>query len=262
MHTFPLADGRIDLWWVAPEVIADARLLDRYRELLAPDEAARERRYKFPIDRQRFLVRRALVRTVLSHYTEDDPRRWTFVNNAYGKPAIVKPAGVPLRFNLSHTRGLAVCAVARQHDVGVDVEDLEQEDVDLGIAKQYFAAAEVDTLRGLPHRQQRTAFFELWTLKEAYIKARGMGLSIPLGDFAFSILPGRPPTISFAAGCDDDPKDWRFAQIRLHDRHQIALAVCLPEPKELQIRVRETTPLIGQGEEVVLPPSGSNRWFL
>ena len=253
MSTLPLADGRVDLWYALPETITDVAILDRYRALLTPEETAEAERFAFERDRHRFLVRRALVRAVLSSYTDDDPRAWVFRRNEYGKPEVTEPAGVTLRFNLSHTTGLVVCAVTSGRELGVDVEELDRRPADLAVARRYFAPAEVAALEKLPLRRQHEAFFQFWTLKEAYIKARGMGLSIPLSAFALTLSEDGPPTISFAAGCDGDPGDWQFAQFRLQGRHQLAVAIRLPEPSKLTVRLRQTTPLVSEGEWLPLP---------
>ncbi|NQU22788.1 MAG: 4'-phosphopantetheinyl transferase superfamily protein [Candidatus Nealsonbacteria bacterium] len=267
MCALPLLDGRVDLWYALPETITDIAILDRYRALLTPEETAESQRFAFERDRHRFLVRRALVRAVLSAYTGNDPGAWVFRRNEYGKPEVAEPVGMTLRFNLSHTAGLVVCAVTSGRDVGVDVEalerqpadlerqpaDLERQPADLDVARRYFAPAEIATLERLPEQRRQEVFFQFWTLKEAYIKARGMGLSIPLDDFALTLSEDRPPAISFAAGCDGDPDEWQFAQIRLQGRYQVAIAIRLPGPSRLTVRLRQTTPLVSEGEWLPLP---------
>ena len=260
MHGLPSAEGDVHLWHVFSDAVTDPELLDRYEGLLSDDERKRRQRFAFERDRHQFLVTRALVRTVLSSYTGDDPQALVFRHNAYGKPEIALSEGVPLRFNLSHTAGLVACAVTVGHEVGVDVEDLQRGRRNLDLIRKYFAAAEVAALERLPAEQQPLAFFEFWTLKEAYIKARGKGLSIPLGEFSFALAPDRPPAISFAAGRDDRPAAWQFARIRLGGRYQIALAVCLPEAERLTIHWRETVPLQGDGAGRILPQSAANEW--
>ena len=129
------------------------------------------------------------------------------------------------------------------------------------MARRYFAPAEVAALERWPAEQQKQRFLQFWTLKEAYIKARGMGLSIPLADFAFALSPRRPPTICFAEGCPDDPSRWQFAHIGLGRRYQIALAVHLPATAGLTIRWRETVPLQRGDVGCTLPRSPANEWF-
>src|SRR6185295_18612851 len=120
-------------------------------------------------------------RTTLSHYAAVDPTAWQFARNRRGRPEISGPLGVaPLRFNLSNTAGLIACLVTLGVDVGVDVEDTHRRGETVRIANRFFSASEVAALEALPPERQRQRFFEYWTLKESYIKARGMGLAIPL----------------------------------------------------------------------------------
>jgi 4'-phosphopantetheinyl transferase len=262
MHSSPLADGEVHLWHVFSDAVTDPKLLKRYCELLSEDELQRQQRFVFARDRHQFLVTRALVRAVLSSYTGHDPRAWVFGQNAYGKPEIALPAGVALRFNLAHTTGLVTCAVAAGGDLGVDVEDLQHGRQGLDLARQYFATAEVAALEQWPAEEQPTGFFQFWTLKEAYIKARGMGLSIPLGEFAFRLAADRPPEITFAAGRPEHGAGWQFARIRLGGRYQIAVAVRWPQSARLRIQWRETVPLHRAGVSRLLPHNPGNEWFL
>ncbi len=164
-----------------------------YRQLTTPDENERMARFVFERDRWQFLITRALVRTMLSRYATVAPADWRFITNEYGRPEVLdRPAGVAdLRFNLSHTDGLIACAVTVGREVGVDVERITRA-VTHDIPGRFFAPREVADLRALPEHDQPRVFFDYWTLKEAYIKARGMGLSLPLSDFAFCL---RPPAL-------------------------------------------------------------------
>ena len=258
----PIDQRRVDIWYVLTERISDPGMFDEYRRRLPPDEIQGEQRFAFEKSRIQYLIARILVRTVLSHYTGNEIGAWEFVRNKYGKPSVASPQGVPLEFNLSHTDGLTVCAVSRGHELGVDVEDLNRVADHLMLARRFFSTSEADALEGLPRESQRRAFLRFWTLKEAFIKARGMGLSIPLDSFAFSLSDERPPTISFSQSTEESPDDWQFAQIRLVDRYQIALAVRRPRPDELAVQVRETVPLGRLGERRRLPSLPSGEWLL
>ena len=262
MLDLPFDDRQIDLWYVFSEKIDDPRVFDEYRRRLPREEVEREQRFVFEDSRLQYLLSRALVRTVLSHYTGNDFRAWEFTKNAYGKPSVAVPAGLPFEFNLSHTSGLVACGVSLRRDLGVDVEDLASASDNLHLARRYFAAAEADVLETLPPERQPAAFLRFWTLKEAFIKARGMGLSIPLDDFAFSLDEDRPPAISFRSHDRENPANWQFAQLRVDSRYQIALAIHLPVSESLRVRVRRTVPLRWQSDAQVLPPSPSNEWSL
>src|SRR6185503_2215825 len=156
----------------------------------------------------------------------------------------------PLRFNLSNTEGLIACLVADDREIGVDVEDLERRGETVAIADRFFSPLEVAALRAVPEERQRARFFDYWTLKEAYIKARGMGLAIPLDHFSFVIEPGAPIGIAFDPRLPDDPSTWQFAQLRPTARHVISVAVRRAGEPDLRLVVRRTIPLL-QGAETV-----------
>jgi 4'-phosphopantetheinyl transferase len=178
---------------------SEADLLARYGELLIPDERARQRRYLFEHSRRQHLLTRVMVRSVLSRYAAVDPRAWRFGANPHGRPFIAAPAlAAPLAFNLAHTDGLIVCLVARSAEAGVDVEYTLRRSAFAQIAQRFFSDGEAAALRALPEDAQRERFFAYWTLKEAYIKARGLGLALPLGAFAFA-LDGDDISIAFDA---------------------------------------------------------------
>jgi 4'-phosphopantetheinyl transferase len=209
---------------------------------MSPDEHERMARLIFERDRRRFLLTRALVRTTLSRYAHLPPSRWTFVENVHGRPEILdRPAGVPdLRFNLSHTEGLIACAVTIGREVGVDVEHIGRR-LTHDVAGRFFAPSEVTHLTQLPDDEQHRVFFDYWTLKEAYIKARGFGLALPLADFAFTLAPPSPPRIAFEPALDDDPATWQFTQDWPTPHHRLAVAV-RRDGRDLPVRIRAVVP--------------------
>jgi 4'-phosphopantetheinyl transferase len=234
----------VHLWYAQPERLTEPALLSQYARLLCPEEQTRHLRYRIERVRHEFLVTRALVRTVLSRYTGVDPAQWRFTTNAYGKPdAASPPLAEPLRFNLSHTRGMIVCAVTRLEEIGVDVENLDRQATGPNLARRYFSALEVTDLLKLPPERQQEVFFDYWTLKEAYIKARGKGLAIPLDQFSFDLSSRDSVGISFSPQLRDDPSTWRFAQFSPTSEHRVALAVRLRTNDELVISAYETLPL-------------------
>jgi len=257
-----LGESRIDLWHVLLDKAVELGVEEEYRALLSPEELRREQRLRVESARLQFLVGRALVRTVLSHYTGADPRLWEFRQNAFGKPAVKSPAGLALEFNLSHTRGLAVCAVTRRAAVGVDVEDCRRAANYTGLARRYFAPSEAAALESLPPAQQPGVFFQFWTLKEAFLKARGVGLSMPLDSFAFSLADDRPPRISFAASDPGLPQEWQFGQLLIASRYEMAVAAHMPDAREVQLVARQTVPLRWRGPACPLAGRASNRWIL
>ncbi|MBM4258887.1 MAG: 4'-phosphopantetheinyl transferase superfamily protein [Deltaproteobacteria bacterium] len=235
----------VHLWYTFPESLTDPELLSRYHALMTPEERERQQRFRFEKGRHEYLVTRALVRTVLSRYADVAPDVWRFVNNEYGRPAIASPLqSPPLCFNLSHTDGLIVCLVALDREVGVDVENLERPGETVEIADRFFSPIEARALRMLPEEQQRRRFFDYWTLKESYIKARGMGISLPLEQFSFHLDAGCPVRIFFDPRMQDNPRSWQFAQLQVSDGHLIAIAVRRSNEPDLSILVKETIPLV------------------
>ncbi len=234
------------LWVARPFEIQDPALLARYDALMTPEEREKVSRFRFEKDRHTSLVTRALVRTALSRYADVAPADWRFVANEYGRPEIEEPREArSLRFNLSHTDGLVVCLVSRGREVGVDVEDRTRGGDLLDVADRFFSPLEVKALRGLPLEEQMDRFFLYWTLKESYIKARGMGLTIPLAAFSFELdSPGRGIRILFDPGFDDEPGRWQFSALSYGRRHAVAAGVESKSPGEPTLVLRETVPLI------------------
>ena len=240
MDVLPFDAVHVDLVQTAnPDALAR---LDGYRAFLSDDEHARMARFVFDRDRRAFLLTRALVRTTLSRYSSLAPQQWRFITNPHGRPEILeRPSGCPdLRFNLSHTDGLIACAVTVGREVGVDVEHINRHLV-RDVAGRFFAPREVSDLNRLPEPERQRVFFDYWTLKEAYIKARGFGLALPLGDFAFKLDPPNAPTITFEPSLDDDPATWQFLQGWPTPLHRLGLAV-RREGGDLPVRIREVVP--------------------
>jgi 4'-phosphopantetheinyl transferase len=239
----PLPDDEAHVFYVRLDRVQDASLQARYAALLTPEETERQRRFRFEKNQLEFLVTRALVRTTLSRYVAVPPTEWRFQPNAYGCPRISHPV-LPraLRFNLSNTDGLVAIIVSAERDVGVDVERLDRRGQTVEIADRFFSPSEVRELRSLPGEEaQRRRFFDYWTLKEAYIKAREMGLQLPLDQFSFHLAEA-PVRISFGPGIQDDPGSWQFALVQPTPEHRLAYAL-RRRGEDLRVQVRETLPL-------------------
>lgn len=235
----PLSAREVHVWYVLSDDVSNARVLSRYAAMMSPEERARHDRFVFAKHRHQFVVTRGVVRTLLGRYLAIEPAACAFVANHYGRPAVVPgPSGRRVEFNVSHTNGLVACAIARVPEVGVDVEDIGRALPGCDIAARYFSATEARTLSDMPHAARTSRFFDYWTLKEAYIKARGMGLSLPLNGFSMHLDDGGPPRISFAATIDDDSSSWQFAQFDPTPTHRLAVAVRRHGP-DLTIRVHE-----------------------
>jgi len=262
MASLSLEYRQVDLWYVLLAKVTDPALLDRYRELLAPDERARERRFLAQQARLQYLAGRALIRTTLSHYAEVRPEAWQFSYNPHGKPAVSSPCEPRLEFNLSHTDGVLVLAVTAGPLIGADVESRGRKSNALELAERFFAAPEANALQSLPPDQWDARFLQVWTLKEAFIKARGTGLAMPLDRFAFTLTPGQPPRIAFFGVEQETPDQWQFPQFHLAPNFQIALAVRLPESEGLSLRAWETVPLLWRSEGQTLTPNAEHVWTL
>ena len=175
-------------------------------EAQASGSRARAARFRFERDRVRFIAARGALRSILARYMGCAPAALAFSYSAYGKPALAEMncAQPALSFNLSHSGDWAMCAVAQDRRVGIDIELLRPELATQSIAEHFFSAAEVTALRSLSPAEQIPAFFRCWTRKEAFVKARGEGLSLPLDRFDVSLLPGAPAALLRAA---DDPQE-------------------------------------------------------
>jgi 4'-phosphopantetheinyl transferase len=219
--------GQVHLWLAYLDEITDARTLAEYRLLLSKGEQQKLIRFHFERDRHRFLVTRAMQRTVLSMYVDIAPSAWRFTVNDYGRPSLAaEHAGAKgINFNLSHTDGLIVMGVTRDRSVGVDVENIRTREADMEIVDRYFAPEEVQALHVLPDEKQKQRFFEYWTLKESYIKARGMGLSIPLERFAFDLEDSEQIRLTIDPGLQECTERWFFWQLRVDHDHLTALCV-------------------------------------
>lgn len=220
-----IAEGEVHVWWLDPLALSAARLA-AYRAVMTDEERAREQRMAFPHLRRDLVATRGLARGVLARYAGVAPSDLRFSHNPYGRPHIIAPAAaIGLHFNLSNTTGLIACGLGPTYAIGVDVESVERA-IDLdGLAEVSFSPDECAAMRRLPPARRRERFFVLWTLKEAYIKARGLGLQLPLDQFSFHLdEPDGEIRISFGPAIADDPSRWRFWLRCPRAGHQLAVA--------------------------------------
>ena len=241
---FTADSRRIDLWCTYISEIGDDLLLSRYDALLSADERARQARFRFAKDQRRFLVTRALVRTVLSRYAAVRPEDWVFSAGAHGRPAIAAPrVAPPLEFNISHCADLVLLGVTTDRTLGIDTESTAGRAFDIDGLDRYFAPEESAALLSLPPEQRRRRFFELWTLKESYIKARGMGLAIRLDAFRFEMTGERGLTLHMQPQLGDSPGLWRVWQLDLRPGYLAAVCAARADDAPPQIVAREIVPL-------------------
>jgi 4'-phosphopantetheinyl transferase len=200
------------LWYWGLDGI-DAEALARCRELLSPDERDRAGRYLVEGARNEFVAARAMLRELLGHYGARRPSEFVFRAGAHGRPEIAAPPlASPLSFNVSHCEGLVCCVVSPNAEVGVDAEFRERRIDEERVRKFVFSS------------EERGDFFRIWTLKEAYLKARGTGLALPMRQITMKIAPDGI-SASFGPGVGDEPANWRFRLFGRESGHEIALAI-------------------------------------
>ena len=202
-----LGEEDVHVWLASLD--SNASHVARLAKILAADESRRAERFRFEKDRHHFIVGRGLLRTILAGYLGDDPATLRFKYGPQGKPDLEGDRShQALRFNLSHSAGLALYAVTRDREVGVDIERLRPDMTEEKIAKRFFSTREVESLAEVPSTQRTQAFFNCWTRKEAFIKARGEGVSLPLDQFDVTLTPGEPAALLRTAYDPDDAARW------------------------------------------------------
>ena len=200
-------------------------LQESFLRLLSEDERTRANRFHFERDHRRFVLARGFLRSLLARYLQTAPETLSFSYGPYGKPALSGlHAGSSLRFNASHSHELALFAFVHDCEIGIDVEYIQKDFATEDIARHFFSIAEVQTLLALRETEKPAAFFRCWTRKEAYIKALGSGLSLPLDEFDVTLAPGE----SAALLCDrrepDAVRRWMMFNFGL-EGYAAALAV-------------------------------------
>lgn len=197
----------------------------RLANLLSADETARAARFYFPRDARRYTVGRATLRLILSRYVDLPPTDLRFDYGTHGKPALnAEMNAVGLEFNLSHSADHALCAVTHGHAVGIDLEEMRELDY-LQMAGTVFSAYEQAVLQSLPRSQHPAAFYNGWTRKEAYIKAHGQGLSMPLADFDVTLAPGDPVRLLATRPDPAEKNRWSLHGLSAGEHRVAALAV-------------------------------------
>jgi 4'-phosphopantetheinyl transferase len=185
----PLAENEVQVWRVDLEAIGADE--SRWQRVLSSDELERASRFHFSRDRQRFVASRAWLRTILASYLAADPKGLSFSYSKTEKPSLGRAqADSGIAFNVSHSGGIALLGFTRRREIGVDIEQVRREADYEAIARRFFSAHEQNQLAALPAKEKVDAFFRCWTRKEAYIKATGDGLSLPLSQFDVSLVAG------------------------------------------------------------------------
>lgn len=209
--------------WYRP-LTKDVPDLNSYRHLLSTDERERASRFHFDRHRNEYILTRASLRILLASYLEKSPERFAFGYSAQGKPFLANEP-TDLRFNVSHTDGLAALAFARKREVGVDVEKIRPGCDAEKLAERFFSALERDYITRLSGDALDEAFFRCWTRKEAFIKAKGGGLSIPLDKFDVSIADNQPATLLATRPDPSEASRWQLHNLPVKSGYAAALAV-------------------------------------
>jgi 4'-phosphopantetheinyl transferase len=211
----------IHIWFRSTESLDEAAIAAA-AAVLSDDERARYRRFHFARDARDYAAAHALLRSTLSRDGDRPPESWRFDKDTHGKPFLIDQGAFRASFSLSHTHGMVACAVTRDADVGVDVECIDRAVNAAEIAARFFAPAEAHLLAQLGADARRDRFFDLWTLKEAFVKALGVGLRMSLASLAFSVdAAGR---VALDAPADIETKAWQFGLCAPSPKHRLAVA--------------------------------------
>jgi len=232
----------LHLWFAYPDDLLDEESAQACLRLLSADELKRWKAFKFDRHRREYLATHALARTALSYHHSLAPEAWRFQLNEYGKPSVDVECGH--RFNLSNSLGLVVCLIGEGAEVGVDVEPRARAESIVEVAPTVFSPLELAQLEGLREDRRPERCLQLWTLKEAYIKARGVGLALPLDKFSFVFDEPGKIRLHLDSSLGDRTGRWRFCLLE-HAEHCIALMVenrAAPELHRWEARLLASPP--------------------
>jgi 4'-phosphopantetheinyl transferase len=219
-----LPEDEVQLWRVDLDALGPEE--SRWQELLSSDELKRAARFHFPRDRQRFVTSRALLRTILAGFLASDPATLTFSYSDKEKPSLAPAhAGSNIAFNISHSGGIALLAFTRGREIGVDVEPVRSNFDMEAIARRFFSPAEQKQLAALPPEKKADGFFRCWTRKEAYIKATGDGLSLPLTQFDVALDPGESNALLATRPDTSEAGRWLLREVPAGPGYIAALCV-------------------------------------
>jgi 4'-phosphopantetheinyl transferase len=218
------SNNGIDLWYVRTDEPLAGDTATRLATCLSDQEIKASERFLSRRHAYAYLLAHGMLRLALSYYLEVTPASLEFRMGRFGKPALLGQFAKHVDFSLSHTAGIAVCAIATRGTVGVDVETRQHDYRILDIAKRNFASSEICRLQRLEPSTAADAALELWTLKESFVKALGRGLQLPLNSFAIQLAPTGPPMLGLENGLHEPPELWRFVRLLLDETFVIAIA--------------------------------------
>ena len=215
-----LASDQTHVWLISLELKSDR--IRTLKSFLSNDELARAERFYFDKHRNHYIAARGQMRKILNKYLKIENEKLIFSYNEFGKPFLKNEL---LQFNLSHSHELALLAINLQHELGVDIEWMHRKTNLLQIGERFFSANEFAVLKSLPVDQQRQGFFNCWTRKESYIKARGKGLGIPLSQFEVSLRPDETAVLESTWHDPEAVKKWTLYAIDPHPDYAAALSI-------------------------------------
>ena len=229
----------IHVWYCDPRLIRQTSKLKAYESVLSDEEVARYQRFHFDKDRHSYLVSHALLRYALSLYADIPASKWKFVKSEHGKPALVLPAAMPaISFNLTHSEGLAACVVAIDMACGIDAENRNRKNSLAAVANRMFADEEIELLN---KRDMQPHFFYYWTLREAYVKALGTGLSSSSKEFYFDIgQDGMSAVLRRSDSGQVVDDSWQFRLYEPTSENVVCVAYKSSAP--LKVKLRELIP--------------------
>jgi 4'-phosphopantetheinyl transferase len=222
-RNYELRNGEVHVWRTGLNVQASD--FEQLRRILSPDERARADRFHFEVDRRRGIIGRGYLRLLLGQILDMPANALQFQYDEFGKPGLIPAQQGTLQFNLSHSGEQILIAITTSRAVGVDVEQIRTDLDPDGIATQFFSAGEREILASLPEPARYLAFFTCWTRKEAYLKAKGVGLSLPLDQFDVSFLPDDEPRLLATRPDPLEAQNWRLWALDLPSGYAGALAV-------------------------------------
>jgi 4'-phosphopantetheinyl transferase len=197
--------------------------LEGLKHVLSEEEKNRAERFCFDQDRTRHIVAHGVLRIILSYYSGGDPSEQKFTQNEFGKPALAE--NCDLRFNISHSGDQVLYGITKDREIGVDIEEIRTVENADQIVERFFSPHERIAFLALPANMKDEAFFTIWTRKEAYIKAQGQGLSLPLDQFTISFLPEEPVRLIETEHNKDEQQRWSMHEVSVHPEYLAAVAV-------------------------------------
>lgn len=237
---FFLCKNEIQVWYATPQILTDNATQQKLLSWLSTSELNTLRAFRFEHDRLTYLVAHGLLRATLARHTGINPANVEFQTNPFNKPYIAAPLeALGLHFNLSHTSGIVALALTKLGQVGIDVESTHPAKNVSDIAKEILTSNEYINLMQHNSADRFSRLLKYWTLKEAFVKATGIGLTYGLQTFEFDLDAQPAPLIRFLSPTDTHASDWKFQQITLPSGHILAIASHLPAQPNISISLQE-----------------------